>query len=84
MEAEIAVFEPNTPRFDKDVIVGPVIFPVELIVPETSNLYAGLRTPIPIKLLLFTIPIPVCPLLIMILPVSFLSTMSFGTELSFN
>ena len=41
------MFEENTPRSDNDVIVGPVILPVELIVPATSNLYPGVMVPIP-------------------------------------
>ena len=47
LDADIAVLEPNTPRLDKDVIVGPVRFPVEFIVPVTSNAYAGLELKIP-------------------------------------
>ena len=46
-DADIAVLELNIPKLLSDVIVGPVTFPVELIVPVTSNEYAGLELKIP-------------------------------------
>jgi hypothetical protein len=39
--------EENTMPLVSDVIVGPVRFPVELIVPYTSSLYDGAVVPMP-------------------------------------
>ena len=41
-DADTDVLEANIPKFESDVMVGPVMFPDELIVPETSSLKPGL------------------------------------------